>query len=396
MSGASGAVPVLFVDHVPALSGGERSLLDLASGLDPRRYRPVLACPGGGELASRFQALGFATHALEADRALLDVSRATLAAGSLLGAAGWLRPAVATARQVAGLARAAGARLIHTNSMKAHVLGSLAARLAGLPLVWHVRDCLAPSWLARALGLLGRWSVDRAVAISDAVRDGLVRTCGVPEERVTRVYNGLPRPDRAGRPVLRSELGLPPGALVVGTVGQIARWKGAHVLLAAARRLPDVVVVIAGGVVFGGNEAAFSGELDAEIRSPGLAGRVFRLGHRDDVADVLASLDVFVHPVLEPEPFGRVLVEAMLQRRPIVASATGAVPEIVSADCGVLVPPGDPAALADAIAALAATPERRLRMGEAGAGRAASHFSLAAACEGVQAVYDAVLSARDA
>lgn len=384
--------PVLYVDHVTALSGGERSLVDLCRALDRARFRPVLACPGDGPLAAAFRALCFDVHFLTAAPGLLDVSRTSLDT-SLARVIEWIPGTIAVARQVAAAARASGAQLIASNSQKAHVLASLAARMTGLPLVWHMRDCLEPGWAGRTMGLLSRLFGPRIIAISDAVVRSLARAGPFRGDRVVRVYNGLALPKEPGRPVLRHELPLPPDAFLVGTVGQISRWKGLHVLLEAARRMPRLHVAITGECLFTGNEAVYREELARIAAAPDLAGRVFFVGPREDIPDVMASLDLLVHPVIEPEPFGRVLVEAMAAGRPVVASDLGAVREVVGHEAGLLVPAGDHEALVRALGTLAGDPDARERMGQAGRARATAEFGIETCKSKIEAVYEDVLGA---
>lgn len=378
---------VLYVDHVARLSGGERSLLDLVRALDRTRYAPALACPGEGPLPDAFRALGLPVFPLIASDELLAVSRGALDT-SIAGALRWIPGTMRLAGDVARAARESGARLIVSNSLKAHVIASAAAWMTGLPLVWHMRDCLSPGRVGRAMGWLARASARRVIAISDAVVQSLA-SAGFSMSSVVRVYNGLELGHAVGRPVLRHELDLPDDAFVVGTVGQLSRWKGLHVLLEAARALPNVRVVLTGACLFEGNEADYLRELQAQ--AAGLDGRVTFLGAREDIPDVMASLDAFVHPVVEPEPFGRVLVEAMAAGRPVIASDAGAAREVLG-DAGVLVPPGDVAALTAALSALAADPARRAALARAGQERAAREFTIQTCRARVEAVYAEVLS----
>lgn len=378
---------VLYVDHVAALSGGERSLLDLARELDRSRYAPALACPGEGPLPDAFRREGFPVYPLEADAGLLAVSRGSLdtsAAGALQWVPGSLRLAVEVARAV----RSSGAHLIVSNSLKAHVVASLAAPFTRRPLIWHMRDCLKAGRMGSALSWLARLTARRVIAISDTVVDSLERA-GFPAQLVTRVHNGILLRGE-GKPVLRHELPIPDDAFLVGTVGQLSRWKGIHVLLTAVRHLPRVHVAITGTCLFEGNEAEYNRTLNHTAAEPDFAGRVHFLGGREDVLDVMASLDAFVHPAIEPEPFGRVLVEAMSTGTPVIASDAGAAREVLGS-AGRLVKPDDAPALAAAIQELIADPLLAESMGQQGRVRVAQMFGIQLCARRVQAVYDEVL-----
>jgi len=216
--------------------------------------------------------------------------------------------------------------------------------------VWHGREIVVQSGAALALEryLIPRFSA-RVLSMSLAIADQLD---GV---EATVVYE-TPNPDeftpgRAGR--FRARVGIPEDVPLVGTAGRVDSWKGFDVLLDAFARVraarEDVQLVIAGGPVRG-KEQLFE-QLEGVARStPG----AHWMGSRDDVADLLADLDLFVLPSTEPEPYGLVLVEALMSGAAVIATDAGGPPEILGAAApgsGRLVPIRDPAALADAIVA---------------------------------------------
>jgi glycosyltransferase involved in cell wall biosynthesis len=240
-------------------------------------------------------------------------------------------------------------------TLKAHLLGGLAGRLAGARVVWHVRDHLASPYLPAAavplVRLAARAVAHRVVAVSASV----ARTVGRSDVVVVR--QGVRTPEEATeRP--------PGGPPRVGLVGRIAPWKGQDVFVAAAARLapelPDAEFVLAGSALFG--EEGYERELRAQVTRLGLDDRVRFLGFRDDVWEVYRELDVVVHASTQPEPYGNVVLEAMACRRALVAAAAGGVLELVDhGRTGLLVPPGDPEALADAVGRLLRSPEERRR-----------------------------------
>ena len=146
---------------------------------------------------------------------------------------------------------------------------------------------------------------------------------------------------------MRASLGLPEGFLF-GVFSRLAPWKGQRVALDALAQMPGAHCAIVGGALFG--EDAYERSLREAAQEMGIADRVHFLGHRGDVPRLMSAMDAVVHPSVDPEPFGRTLVEAMLCRVPVVAARTGAVPEILDEGrAGLLVPPGDAAALASSL-----------------------------------------------
>jgi glycosyltransferase involved in cell wall biosynthesis len=252
--------------------------------------------------------------------------------------------------RLAALARRVGVDVVHTNTLHSWY-GWAAAALVRRPHVWHAREVVVQSGAALAVERrLARRFARTVIAISQAVADQL------DPANVEVVFDepdpGLFCPARAGK--FRIRAGISDETLLVGSVARIDTWKGFDVLLDAVPRLqrlrPGIEVVIAGAPVGGKDDYAAG----LERRAAALRG-VHWLGHRDDVADLMADLDGFVQVSTEPEPFGLVLVEALACGVPIVAGAAGGPLEILAqADPGAgrLVEPGDPDGLAQALAAV--------------------------------------------
>lgn len=356
-------------NHAEIVGGGEESLLGLLGALDGARWTPAVVVPAEGAVAARARALGGAVHVIP-----LPSLR---------------RPGPALARSVTALRRlvmATAAALVHANGSRAMAYAGVAARLARRPVIWHVRIGERDPLLDRALG----WLADRVIVISHAVARRFPAALA-PKVRV--VHNGVdlgrftPRPAPAG---LRRRLGVPDVAPAVVSVGRFVAFKGyAHLLdaaaaLGAARPAAHWVLV---------GDGELRGELEAQARRLGLAGRVHFTGWREDVPDLMALGDLFVLPSLA-EHFGRVLIEAMAMAKPVVATAAGGVPEIVvPGETGLLVPPADPRALAAAVRELLDDPARAGRLGAAGRRRAEAVFSIERHAELVARVYGEVLGA---
>ena len=179
-------------------------------------------------------------------------------------------------------------------------------------------------------------------------------------------------------------------APVVGMVGRLRPWKGQDHFLRAMRLVadqrPDAWFVLVGGVVFAEREPFLPRlrELAAELR---LLDRVVFAGQMEDVAAAYAAMDVVVHCSVEPEPFGRVVIEAMAASRPVVAYDWGGPHEIViPGETGLLVAPGDYGALGEAALALLRDAGRRRVLGAAGRARAEECYDARATARRVQAV----------
>ena len=255
------------------------------------------------------------------------------------------------------LMRAWRPAIVHTHTAKAGLVGRLAARAARVPTVVHtfhghvLRGYFSPSKerLFRGLEAFLARTADALVAVSDAVKRDLVELGVAPERKIHVIPLGLELSALAGalpRGVLRREAGIEPEAPLVGIVGRLVPIKDVPTFLAAARRVrerrPDARFAVVGD----GDERA---ALEAQSRSLGLSGALHFFGWRRDLEAVYGDLDVVVN-ASRNEGTPVALIEALAAARPVVATAVGGTPDLVGRDeRGLLVPPGEPAALAAAV-----------------------------------------------
>ncbi|MFP4063797.1 MAG: glycosyltransferase [Halochromatium sp.] len=357
---------VLHVEGGAHLYGGALQLLYLLEGLAARGIDNHLACRRGCDLSER--AKPFAeVHGMPM-HGDLDV----LMSGRLYRLIRRLQP-----------------DLVHLHSrIGADLMGGLAARLAGVP-VLHTRrvDNPEPRWL---VGLKYRLH-DRVVAISEAIAC-VLRAAGLPEAKL-RVVRSAVVAERFARPcrpgLIRERLGLPEDALLLGVVAQLIARKGHAVLL---RALPALLAEQPRLQVLFFGQGPLAEALTHRVDAAGLGGRVHLVGFRDDLAELLPCLSLLVHPALM-EGLGVSLLQAAAAGVAIVASRVGGIPEAVEEGVtGVLVPPGDALALEQALRALLADPAWRERLGQAGAERIRRDFSVDAMVEGNLRVYQELLA----
>jgi len=280
--------------------------------------------------------------------------------------------------------------LLHAHMYRAEVIGARAALAAGTAVVMatvHSSRVRSPEDVATIAALTP--VIDRLIVPSASIA-AKVRAEGRGGALFSVIPNGVDLA-RFDLPVaacaLRREFGIPGDAPLLGVVARLEPEKGHRYLIEAMpailRGAPETWLVIVG-----------EGSLDGELRSltaslPVAApGRVVFTGRRDDVAAITEDVDVAVLPSLR-EAQGISILEAMARRKPVVASGVGGIPEVLTNGLdGLLVPPADPRALAEACIRLACSPELRTRMGEAGRATVEARFSLDAMVRQVEAIYD--------
>jgi len=346
---------VLFVDHCARLSGGEIAMLRLARELSTVDAHVVVF--EDGPLLAALGAAGITSEIIAMPARTRDLRRQQV--GVRLP---W-RAAVDTVLQVVRLARRIRRLrpdVVHANSLKACIVAGIAARLARVPCVWHVRDRIDTDSLPRpAIAFVRALArrVPSAIVANSASTLASLRLPSVP----SRVVIADPLPDEffvAPATARRDEP-------VIGMVGRLAPWKGQHVFLDAfARAFPSggVRARIVGDALFGEDE--YRDSLHEQVARLGLDDRIEFRGFRTDVRAELGELDILVHASVQPEPFGQVVVEGMAAGLPVIATDAGGPAEIVDRGLdGLLVPPGDIAALAVAMRSLVDDAARRDELG---------------------------------
>jgi len=376
---------IAFVDHAPFVGGAETVLLDLIAHLDRSCFDPIVFLPAASPLVR---------HLDKAAIAWADLPMPHINAPSPLTLLRWR----SASNRLTHLARQHHVDLIHTNTVRAHLIGAFAARPDDVPVVWMLHDDTFPRWLFAQLK--GRAAYLIANSHATARHYHLES-----DARACVIHNGVDTQSQAGnRYRFRRRIGIGPDKLLVAHVGRQVRWKGQHLFIRAASRIvasiPEAHFAVVGtytegdeslGVLGGG--ADYHAELRRLAQTSGLGDRLTFAGHLDNMADVYAGIDLLVHSSTRPEPFGRVLIEAMAAGVPVIASAQGGPTEIVEDGVtGLLVAPGSSEELADAMRQLLGDAPRRVAMGVAARQRAIEHFDIRRQVERIQSLYLDVLN----
>jgi glycosyltransferase involved in cell wall biosynthesis len=294
----------------------------------------------------------------------------------------------AYALRLARRLRALEPDLVHANSLKSGVYGTLAARACRVPVVWHLHDRVSEDYLPREAVKLIRPALRRLPNAVVANSEATLRTVApIPRAAVAVVPNPVNVP--AEKSAVR------PGVERVGIVGRLAPWKGQDVFLKGFARAfaeSGVTAVIVGTALFG--EEEWEEHVRTEATRLGLRDRVEFRGFRSDIFAEMRRLDIFVHASVVPEPFGQVILEAMAAGVPVIATSAGGAAEVVQHEVnGLLYPPGDAGALAALLRRLVADASLRRTLAAAGRQRAAE-YSPERVVGGLEDIYTRVL--RDA
>ena len=378
---------ILFLDQSGKPGGAELCLLDVAL---PYRDGCLVGLFADGSFRELLEQQGIPVQVLTG-QAIQVQKDSNLLKG--LNSLGSLLPLIG---QVTQLSREYD--VIYANTQKALVVGAIASLLARRPLVYHLHDILStahfsPTNLRLAITLANRFA-SLIIANSNATQTAAI-AAGVRAEKIQVVYNGfnlkIYQALNASATQIRQQLDLK-NCFVVGHFSRLSPWKGQHILIDTLKQCPDeVVAVFVGDALFG--EQAYVEQLQHQVKQLGLQHRIRFLGFRSDIPQLMASCDLVAHTSIAPEPFGRVIVEAMLCGTPVVAASEGGAMELVEPDkTGWLSPPGDSEKLAAVINRCREQPEQARELAHHAQLQASQRFELSAINQQIDKLLHQVVS----
>jgi len=385
---------ILYLDSGSGIGGGQRSLLLLLNLLDKNRFTPFVGCLGDSP---------FATEAKKTDASVVPLSLPAahnktdkVRRFTLLDLLEDFRQ-LGVILQLHRMVKRYAIDLIHANSLSVALLGGIVARINRIPILMHKRYATSYGILDRICERL----LHRVILVSEATRWNFA-----PTAKQTLIYNGVDldafQASTEEVKDLRAEL-LPDtsdAAILTGVVTRITPEKGIHFLVRAIAELKgrssmtgaDIKLLIVGGTYFQ-QDVDYMSELKQEVTDLGVGDSVIFTGFLSDTRIVTSLLDIVLVPSIIPEACPRTIIEAMAVGKPVISTPLGGSKELVTRDTGILVPPEDASAIADAIATLATDRERLKTMGEASRNRAEQLFSSQKNTALTEAVYAELLTA---
>lgn len=378
---------ILFVNHVGQVSGAENSMLALLRHLDDDQFHPRVAVPREGPLASELGDLDIEVEFIPRLRLQRTHNPVSLAAQ----AAGFFN----CRTRLGAIVQDFQPHVIHANSLISALVATT-WRFGMPPVIFHARDLSLPhrstQWAASGAASI--------VAISECVRKAVIEIAPDEADRVEVIYNGIDTDEFApSRPPeqVRDALGVSADEILIGNVGQLLPWKKQDIFIRAASivadRLPEARFVIVGADLFGENPQYVT-SLRQLAADSGISERIIWAGYRDDVADLIAAMDVMVHAA-DREPLGRVIIESLAVGTPCVAVNSAGPAEIIEdMHSGLLTEP-TPEALAEGALTIATKPRLAADFTEAGRERISKDFSAADQAQKTQQLYLSLRSRED-
>ncbi len=345
---------ILYLSPVSFIGGAEESLCTLLKFIDRNKFDPLVVLPSKGPLEERLLKNNVRVEIIPWGKFTNLLSRKTLFSIFILPLT--LPEIFILFIRLRHFVKKERIDLIHTNGLKCHFIGAILGFLTKVKIVWHIREIYTLP-VRSALRVFMALPIGRAevIAISRAVQNRL----GFSSPHV--IYNGVDttrfypfNPDKD----LREELGLASGTKIITMLGILTPWKGQDIFLEAIAmlktRFPDLAGLIVGKELYTGiGHKGYLAYLKSKVKKLGIENQVRFLGFRDDIPYIINSSLAIVHASLKPEPFGRVLIEAMACGKVVLAAKGGAVEEIVRDRVdGLIVEKGNPDALAQAIGTL--------------------------------------------
>lgn len=370
---------ILYISESAVLGGAEISLLDIITSLDKEKSYPFFICSQDGPLAEKLRKEKISTDIIKLEK----VRQVRF----------WRF--LSSIKRLASFIKANKIDIIHANSTRANFLAGIAARFCSIPVVWHVRNLVAPgiyidlekyfTWLAQAI-------------IVNSMATG--KRFPKASKKTFVIYNGVDLDKfkvKVNADKLRREFNLNPQARIVAVVGRLGPGKGQDIFLRAAtlvrKELDNVKYFIIGSACFP-QDVHLENSLKSLAVSLGLGDDCLFTGFRPDMPDIMNSIDILVSPEsITGQAFGRVLVEAMACAKPVIATDAGGAVEVVDRDItGILVPMRDVETLAAAIKLLVQDRELCAKMGQAGTKRVAELFNLKNTVKQIEDVYSRLLT----
>jgi len=366
-------VKILFIHERGGIGGAGNVLYSILSRLDRSKFKPIVVLGSKGILVEKISALNIKCYVCPMpELAPLTNKSGKFLVYTLIASLRNFCIILSLTRHLLYIIDSENPDIVYANSLIAQLAGSFAAKIRNKKLVWHVHNIQPPLLRQELFKLMVRWLPDKVIVVSEAVRNN-IKTNTHSDSKICRIYNGINAETtnfaKDIRLNLYAELGIPDDCYIVATISSLRPWKGHEDFIKAAylvkQKFAQCRFLIIGEEILN-RERGYSEHLKALARRLGLERDIIFTGFREDVRTIMAISSIIVQPSNKPDPFPMVILEAMAAAKPIVASNIGGIPEMVEdGKTGLLIPPNEPEALAQAILKLLKDREDAERMGRA-------------------------------
>jgi glycosyltransferase involved in cell wall biosynthesis len=350
-----------FFTHTSSISGPNNSLIQLVKKLDKLNYESIVYFPSSGEAINEFKRINVKCRVIKNNRIERNPFLYPI----------YLYELIRTTFSLIRFINKDQLDIIHINTAVTLFPG-IAAKLVGIPIIWHIRESLNINMINTLYLKLISHLATRIIAVSDSVSRELIKRTNVPRVKLLTIHNGIDVKDyqlNYDKKEKRRLLDLPIEKILIAVPAFLHPGKGHLVLLKAVKhliirkRIKDFLILIIG------NDPSIKKNYYKLLRhyviKNNIDSNVRFLGKRKDIPDLLYISDIVCLPSVFPDPFPRTVLEGMAAGKPIIASNTGGIPEMVTDPVtGLLVNPGDPEALANALLELMKDQKKSLRMGK--------------------------------
>ena len=366
---------ILFVHSSSELYGSDRSLLNIVKNIDKSLYNVYVILPCSGPLVDEMKKIK------DVKVNIFEVAVLRRKNLSVKGGLEYIRKFAISTKFLKKFIKANNINIVDTNTAVVFP-GAIAAKHCKIKSIWHIREIIKNRFENNVISFIINLYADQIIVNSNATGKAL----NVNQSKVRVIYNAVDEKENA--------VIVPHAKLTVGMAGRINRWKGQKLLVDAAeivhKHMPNVIFKIAGDVYIGENQ--MKEELVQYIIDKKLEDTVLLLGHINDMHIFYSSIDLFVLPSTQPEPFGLVIIEAMEYGLPTVATNHGGPVEIITDGVdGYLVDYRDASQMAERIIELMSNEEKRHHMGEMGKKKKRDNFSVSAMINGIEKVFEETL-----
>jgi len=374
------------------IGGSDYCLFKLVAALDRKRFNPLVLLGLATEIVEKYNQHNIPVKIIHMQRI-----RKTKNPLYLLKFVFLFFP---TVLKIVSIVKKYQIDIAHSNDFL-DIYGPIAARLAGVKSIQHDRLIMnRPVWIKKILCAIVEKLNNHIVVVSDGVGRAMYSKNRRIHHKVITCYDWLDMEmvgHSEGRGEFRKEIGVNEEHVLIGAVGRLEPWKGQHVFIKAAAQVvkcyPNARFVIVGGKVAGGGREKYEDELRIIASDLQLDGKIHFAGYRNDISNIMAAIDIYVHCSVDPDPLPGVIMEAMEMGKPAIGPRAGGVPEeIDDGKTGLLYKPGDFQEMAKTICRLIASPELVRDYGVAGKQRALTVFNKENLCRRMENIYEVMLN----